>query len=203
MAITITAGTADVAGLWSTYIIRKAVPGLKGNLLMADYAKPAMIPTGVGGYIGRWLVPTMRRGSTTALTEGATLPGPTPTNMTTITSVEATIADYGEWFPIGDLSRNSEITEALDIYSDIVAYAGASCIEDLLYNEAISPARGFSNYFTSRDTTINAGRLTVPNGDTLILPDLVLAAQYLRIAPGSRSSPGTTWPSCIRTRKPG
>jgi N4-gp56 family major capsid protein len=185
---TMTVGVDNVAGLWTTYIIRKAIPGLKGNLILADYARPAMIPKGVGGYIGRWLVPTMRRGSTTPIADGsATI---SATAMVTITSVEATIADYGEWFPTGDLAMNTEITEALDIYADIVAYAGATCIDDLLYNEACSTARGFSNYFASRDTTINTAGMT--HGDTLILPDLAYARAFMLAndAPGFQSLNG-------------
>ena len=62
MAVTVTTNDGFLNSLWTTYIIRKAVPGLKGNLVLADYARPAMIPKGAGGYIGRWLVPSMRRG---------------------------------------------------------------------------------------------------------------------------------------------
>lgn len=183
MTITISTGSVNVPGLWTTYIIRKAVPGLKSNLLFADYARPAMIPKGVGGYIGRWLVPTMRRGSTTALSQTAAVPTAPTENMVTISSVEATIADYGEWFPTSDLAQQSQISEALDIYADVIGYAGATCIEDLIYNEGCGTASaslGFANYFSSHDTTINGGNLLLNQGDTLILPDLVYAAQFLR-----------------------
>jgi hypothetical protein len=106
--------------------------------------------------------------------------------MVTITSVEATIGDYGEWFPISDLATDSQITEAADIYADIIAYAGATCIEDLLYLTAIggnlgaTNALGFQNYFTSHDTAVGGGNYLLNQGETLILQDLVYSAGFLR-----------------------
>jgi len=173
MASQITVGGTDVAGLWSTYIIRQAVPGLKAKLFFPDYCEPALVPRGAGGFVARWLVPTMRIGSTTALTEGSS---GSAANMITITSVEGTVADYGEWFNIGDLSKETEITEALDIYRDQVEYAGSGAINRRLYTAAVS-----STNFLHAGDTATAG-VTLVAGNILTAQDFPVIAGFFHNA---------------------
>jgi len=133
MASQIASGGADVAGLWTEYINREFVPGLKAKLLFANYCRGASIPRGAGGYIGIWNVPTMRDGSVTPL--GLCSSG-SATDMITITKVTAAVTSYGEYFEIDDLADQTEIAGALDEYRDMVEYAGASAIDSLVRNAA-------------------------------------------------------------------
>jgi len=170
VASSITVGAADVS-LWTTYIIKKLVPGLKAELIFGDYAEPAQIPSRFGAFVARWLVPTMRVGSTSALTDGSS---GAPTDAITISRVEATIADYGEHFSITDLARDSEISTALDSYKDIIMYAGASALDTLIYNAAVTA----SNFLHAGDTTITG--VTLAAGDNLKAKDFPIIGAYFR-----------------------
>ena len=169
MASQIAVAGADVAGLWTDYINRDFVPGLKANLLFADYAMPSMIPKGQG-FICIWNVPTMREGSVTPLTVASS---GAATNMVTITKVTVGLTSYGEWFEIDDLAEQTEITEALDQYRDIVAYAGSTAIDKLIRNAADDTV----NRFYPGDTSTNFGT-TLDATDNLKALDLPIIAAY-------------------------
>lgn len=170
MASNITVGGADVS-VWTTYIIKQLVPGLKAELNFADYAEPATLPRGAGGYVARWLVPQMRVGSTTALTDGSS---GSATDMVTISGVEATIADYGEWMNISDLANETDISTALDGYKDIIQYAGAAAIDTLIYNAGIAG----TNFLHCGDTT--TGGTTLAAGDQLKAKDFPVIGGFFR-----------------------
>jgi hypothetical protein len=114
----------------------------------------------------------MRVGSTSALTDGSS---GAATDMVTITGVEATITDKGEWFQISDLARETEVSTALDGYSDIVSYAGAAAIDTEIYAAGTG---GFSNFLHCGDTTI-AGT-TLVAGDNLKAKDLPVIGGFFR-----------------------
>lgn len=174
-ASNITMGATNVS-LWTTYILKKFVPGLKAKLFFTDYARPATLPK--GGYnVARWLVPSMRVGSVTALTDGSS---GAASNAITITGVEATIADYGEWFNVTDLAAETEVTAALDAYRDILEYAGAGAINTLIYNAGLAA----TNFIHAGDSTI-AG-VTLVAGDRLLARDFPVIAGFFR----ARNVPG-------------
>jgi len=166
-ASNITMGATNVS-LWTTYILKKFVPGLKAKLFFTDYARPAMIPKGAGN-IARWLVPTMRVGSTTALTDGSS---GSAASAVTITGVEGTIADYGEWFNLTDLAQETEVSTALDAYRDIMEYAGAGSLNTLIYNAGITA----TNFLHAGDTTISG--VTLADGDVLTAQDFPVVAGF-------------------------
>ena len=180
-ASNITMGATNVS-LWTTYILKKFVPGLKARLFFTDYAKPAMLPKGAGN-IARWLVPTMRVGTTTALTDGSS---GAAANAVTITGVDATIADYGEWFNLTDLASETEVTSALDAYRDIMEYAGAGSLNTLIYNAAITA----TNFIHAGDSTISG--VTLVANDYLYLRDFPVIANFFnaRNAQGFESLSG-------------
>lgn len=180
MASQIGVGASDVAGLWTEYILREFVPGLEAELLMADYAEPAMIPRGAGGYIARWNVPTMREGAVGAL--GACSSG-AATDMITITPVTAAITTHGEYFELDDLAEQTEISTALDQYREIVQYAGASAIDRLVLNAALAAA----SWFHAGDTTVDG--VTLTSVDKIKAKDLPVIAGYFR-ANNAKGWPG-------------
>lgn len=166
-ASNITMGATNVS-LWTTYILKKFVPGLKAKLFFTDYARPAMLPRGAGN-IARWLVPTMRVGSTTALTDGSS---GAAANAVTITGVEGTIADYGEYFNVTDLAQETEVSTALDAYRDIMEYAGAGAINTLIYNAADDA----TNFHHVGDSTITG--VTLAAADILQAQDFAIVANF-------------------------
>ncbi len=171
------AATTPVVGgsfseaLWSTYILRKFVPGLKAELLFANYAERASIPAGAGGRVARWNVPQMRNGSTVVLTAGAIV---TETAMVDVVAVENTIADYGEHFRIDDLAKETQVSTALDAYKDIVTYAGATAIDQLVYNAAVAT----SGFLHCTDTVV--GGATLGNAQQFKLVDVPVITGYFR-----------------------
>lgn len=169
-ASNITVGATNVS-VWTTYLLRKFVDGLKANLFFTEYAEKATIPRGAGAYVARWNVPTMRIGSTTAIVDGT---WGSAASAITLTGVEATIADYGEYINITDLARESQLTGALDQYSDIMSYAGAGAINTLIYNQAKSA----TNFLHAGDTA--TGGTTLASGDTLKAPDIAFVSQFFR-----------------------
>ena len=171
MSSQIDVADSDVAGVWTEYINREFVPGLKANLVFANYSEPAMIPRGVGGHIAIWNVPTMRNGSTSALTACSS---GTATDMVTITKVTAGVTSYGEWFEIDDLAMQTQITGALDQNRDIVQYAGATAIDSLVKAAGVAT----TNFFHSGDTT-TAGA-TLAAGDQLKAKDLPVIGGFFR-----------------------
>ena len=166
-ASNITMGATNVS-LWTTYILKKFVPGLKARLFFTDYAKPGMLPRAAGN-VARWLVPTMRVGSTTALVDGTS---GSAASAVTITGVEATIADYGEWFNVSDLAEATEVSTALDAYREIMEYAGAGSINTLLYNAGVTA----TNFLHAGDTTI--GQVTLTSTDYLTAQDFPVVAGF-------------------------
>jgi len=170
MASSVTIGAADVS-VWTEYLLRKFVPGLKANLLFADYCEPAMIPKGAGHYVARWIVPSMRVGSTSALTDGSS---GSATDAVTLTRVVGTLTDYGEWFNLSSLAKETEPSVAMDAYNEIMTYAGAAAIDTLLYNQAKSA----TNFLHVGDTTI--GGATLAAGDALKAKDFPVIANFFR-----------------------
>ena len=168
-ASNITMGATNVS-LWTTHILKKFVPGLKAKLFFPDYCRPATLPGGAGN-IARWLVPTMRVGSTTALTDGSS---GSAANAITITGVEATIADYGEWFNLTDLAKETEVSTALDAYREILEYAGAGALNTLMYNAAITA----THFLHAGDTTIDGAILAA--GDYVYARDFPVIAAFFR-----------------------
>jgi N4-gp56 family major capsid protein len=164
-ASNITMGATN-ASLWTTYILKKFVPGLKAKLFFTDYARPAMMPRGAGN-IARWLVPSMAVGSTTALVDGTS---GAAANAITITGVEGTIADYGEYANVSDLAEETEVSTALDAYTDIMTYRGAGSLNTLIYNAA----KNATNFLHAGDTTIS--------GVTLDASDFIFARDFPTIA---------------------
>jgi hypothetical protein len=171
MASTILVGGADVAGLWSEYILRDFVPGLKRNLFLAEYAEPARIPRGAGAFVGKWNVPTMRTGSVTALSGGTS---GVKTDMVTITAVTAGLTTYGEWFELEDLATESVITEAIDAYREITMESGARALDLLVYNAAVAT----TNFLHAGDSTISG--VTLAAGDQLKAKDLPVIGGFFR-----------------------
>ena len=172
MASQITLDGADVAGLWTEYINRKFVPGLKARTIFSDYAEPASIPRGAGGHICIWNVPTMTEGSVAALSACSS---GTKTDMITITKVTAGVTSYGTWFEIDDLAEQTQIRGALDQYRDIVEYAGGTAIDRLIINEAAS---GLTSFLHAGD--VSTGGVTLAVGDQLKALDLPVIAEYFR-----------------------
>lgn len=166
-ASNITMGATNVS-LWTTYILKKFVPGLKAKLFFTDYAKGAMLPRAAGN-IARWLVPTMRVGSVSALTDGSS---GAAANAITITGVEATIADYGEWFNISDLAEATEVSTALDAYREIMEYAGAGALNTLIYNAGVTA----TNFLHAGDATITG--VTLTSTDYLYARDFPVVAGF-------------------------
>lgn len=169
-ASNITVGATNVS-VWSEYILRKIVPGLKANLFFADYAEPGLIPKGQGHYVARWLLPTMETGSTTALADGTS---GSAASAITLTRVAGTISTYGEWVQIGDLALESQISQALDAYREILQYRGAAAIDTLLYDAAKSTTA----FLHAGDTTISG--TTLETGDILKAKDFPAVANYFR-----------------------
>ncbi len=181
MADTITPGASDVNGLWTTYIIRKLVPGLKDELLFSDYAEPARIPAKVGGRVARWNIPTMFKytlsGATSVdsakLTAGTIQ---TKRDMVTITNVETTIEDYGDVIDIDDLANESAISEALDAYKDIVMFAGASLIDGLNHQAALAS----TNFYHCEQAAAGVGGAVLANGNRFVAADIPFIAGFFR-----------------------
>lgn len=149
MSATIGVGDAGVAGIWTTYINRKFVDGLKAKLLFADYAEPSTVPKN-DGYVHRWNIPTMVDGSVTALTacsSGAAA------NLVTFTAVEGTVSDYGQYIQVDSLAKDTQISTALDEYKMMLEYSGASAIDTLLRNQA----QLTTNYMVGGASTTNTG----------------------------------------------
>ena len=161
---TLLPGGATHAGVWTTYINRGFVPGLKANLILSEYAEKATIPKGAGGYIGRWNLPGMYNGSTTALTDGSS---GSSRALYTIASVEATVADYGEWFGVGSLAKDSAVSGTLDVHREQCAYAGATALDLLVRNAVTGGATAF----------LHAGDTTTA-GATLATTDLLTAQDF-------------------------
>ena len=163
--------TTSTAGFYSTYIIRKLIPGLKAELLFQDYAEPARVPARQGHVVARWNVPVMRVGSVTPLVEGTLV---AVANILTVTNVETTIEDFGEWCYIEDLANETAISESLDAYKDIVQYAAASSLDTLHYNTCVD---NFTSFLHSGDTA-TAG-VTLATTNTMTAQDLpVIAAHF-------------------------
>lgn len=167
----VTPGVSAVSGVWTTYINRGFVDGLKANLVFADYAEPASIPKGAGAYIARWNLPGMYNGTTTALTDGTS---GSSRALYTISNVEATIADYGEWFGVGSLAKDSAVSGTLDVYREQCEYAGATSIDLLIRNAAITS----TNFLHAGDLT--TGGATLAAGDDLTAQDLPVIASFFR-----------------------
>lgn len=161
----------DVTGIFSNYVLRDFVPGLTRNTFFMDYTEPAVIAAGSAAHTATWNVPTMRGGSTTPLVDG-TISG--NTNMVTLTPVEATVRDYGEWMAIGRLADAASIPAALDSYREIAMESGARALDDLTYAQATSGV----NMHHSRDLAVNGSSLV--STDTLIAQDLPIIAGFFR-----------------------
>lgn len=168
--MSVTAGLAGVAGLWSTYIFKKMLPMLESNKVFADYAEPAMLPKNAGGYIARWLLPQTFTGDTTGLTEASATDNEIAN--TTITSVEATIGQYGDWMKVSDLAEETQISTALDAYSEQFAEAGMGAINTLIRNAALTS----TSFLHSGDLT-SAG-VTLTSSDTVTAKDFVAIAGF-------------------------
>lgn len=181
-ASNITVGAANVS-VWTTYLLRKFVDGLKANLFFPEYAEPAQIPKGAGGYVARWNIPTMRIGSISSLTDGSS---GTAASAVTVTGVEGTVADYGEFINITDLAKESQLTGAMDVYSDIMSYAGAGAINRLLYHAAVgytdenevTLSGGPSNWLHAGDAATQGVTLTTV--DQVTAQDLPVVAGFFR-----------------------
>lgn len=167
----ITAGAAAVSGLWTTYILRKMVPMLQDELLFARFAKPATLPKN-SGYVARWLLPQKFSGSTSALSDGSATDGEKTT--VTISKVEATITQYGEWMKVSDLAEETEISSALDTYSEMFAFAGADAIDSLIRNAAVTT----TNFLHAGDAATAGATLT--SSDKLTLDDFPTITGFFR-----------------------
>lgn len=169
-ATNVTVGATNVS-VWTEYLLRKFVDGLKAELFFSEYAEPAQIPKGGGHYVARWNIPTMRVGSTSALTDGSS---GAAAGGVTLTGVTGTISDYGEWINVTDLAAETQVSTALDAYKDIMTYAGSSAIDTLLYNAAV----GATNFLHVGDATI-AG-VTLTGTDYLKAKDLPVIGGFFR-----------------------
>jgi len=172
MAVTFGTNGGNAAGLWSTYILRKFIPALRDNLVLAQYAEKASLPKGEGALIARWNTMANLTVDTTVLEEGSA----TDNEVTevAITAIEATVAAYGEWMKISDLAEESVTRSALDAYADTFAFAGAKVLDKLVYNAAV----GTTSYLKSGDTSQDATAMT--SIETLTAQDAVVAGELLR-----------------------
>ena len=173
MAVTFGTNGGNAAGLWSTYILRKFIPALRDNLVLAQYAEKASLPKGEGALIARWNTMANLTVDTTVLEEGSA----TDNEVTevAITAVEATVAAYGQWMKISDLAEESVTRSALDAYADTFAFAGAKVLDMLVYNAAVTT----TNALKSGDTSASGTLTTL---ETLTAQDAVVAGELLRAA---------------------
>ncbi|RLB37675.1 MAG: hypothetical protein DRH30_12785 [Deltaproteobacteria bacterium] len=161
----------DPASLFAKYLIRQFIDGLKSDLFFTDYTRKCKVPKGAGSYVGRWNLPTFQVGSITPLTPGSIKAVGSGVEFTPI---EAEIKDYGDSMTIDDLAHCASISEALDEYKDIMVYEGASSINTLLYNQAITS----THFLHAGDDTIDG--TTIIAGNTLSLKDIAVIAKFFR-----------------------
>lgn len=145
-------GTADQAGLITTSIRRKFIPRLKNKLRFDPYATPGKLELRGGTKTMRWNLASDILTYTTALTEDTTTSENSITTIT-ITSVLATVADYGAWAPISDLADSAWTQETRDEYADIFAFSGAKTLDTLHRNAA----QATTNYLVAQNTVKNTG----------------------------------------------
>jgi N4-gp56 family major capsid protein len=164
--------SGNAAGLWTTYILRKFIPTLRQNTVVSQYCEPAMLPKGEGAAVARWNIMDKIVVDTTALVEASA----TDNEITeiTVTSVESTIAEYGNWMKVSDLTEETVTSSALDAYADAFAYAGAQTIDTLLYNEAVTT----TNFLHAGDTASGGATLLATN--LLTAQDVAVAGSLLR-----------------------
>ena len=161
----ITAGFAAVSGVWTTYINKKFVDMLTPNKVIANFAEPAQLPKQAGGYVARWNIPTRLAGVTDTLVENSATDGEVTT--VTITPVEATIAEYGQWMKVSDLAADTNIRGTLDVYAEQFSDAAIDTIELKCKASALTS----TNFLHAGDTAVNQATLT--SGDTATAQEFV------------------------------
>ena len=164
--------SGNAAGLWTTYILRKFIPTLRQNTVVSQFCEPATLPKGEGAAVARWNIMDKIVVDTTALVEASA----TDNEITeiTVTAVESTIAEYGQWMKVSDLAEETVTSSALDSYADAFAYAGAQTIDTLLYNEAVTT----TNFLHAGDTASGGATLLATN--LLTAQDVAVAGSFLR-----------------------
>ena len=173
MAVTFGTTGGNAAGLWTTYILRKFIPALRDNLVLSQYAEKASLPKGEGALVARWNKMANLAVDAVALDEGSATD-----NMITevaVTSVEATVASYGQWMQISDLAEESVTRSALDAYSDTFAYAGAKVLDKLIYNQAVATTSLLKSGDTSATTEIMVSTNVLTAQDAVVVGELLRA----------------------------
>jgi len=152
--MSIIAGTGGVSGVWTTYINKKFVDMLTPNKVIAKFAEPAQLPKQAGGYVARWNIPQRLAGVTTALTEASATAGEIAN--TTISSVEATVSEYGQWMKVSDLAADTNIRGTLDVYAEQFSDAAIDTIELKCAASALTT----TNYLYADEKAANIGTMT-------------------------------------------
>ena len=165
--------TTNASSVYSEYILRKLIPGLKARLLFADYAEPAILPGGAGAITARWVIPTMTAGATTALNETAPWQG--EISQAAFTPVTATIHKKGEFYPISDLHKDTVLSGMLDAYREQMEYAGAGAIDASIQEELLKTTQFLHSAALSQIDSV-----TLATTDQGTVRDFTRGAELLR-----------------------
>ncbi len=171
--VTTTSTTGLTASnLYVDYLLPRVVEGLKKNVVMANYAEEAILPSGAGSKTARWLIPVFEDGATTTLSETDATDG--ATSPSAINQVEADIKDMGEWYKISDLHRDTVRSGMLDVYRDQMIHKGEGAIEISIRTELETS----TTFLHSGDTATGGALLAA--GDTETVRNFARGASHLR-----------------------
>ena len=137
------------AQLLRTYLVKKFLASLEKDLVVQKFTTKASIPPG-GGKVARINTFSSPSGNTTALTEGSTN---TAIDIT-VTGVNITVAEYGEWMKISSLQEIAQQPNARQEIVDRFAYGGRLTIDGLV----------MAQYQIATIGSINANAITAGAG---------------------------------------
>ena len=117
----------------TVYIVRRFIMILRNKLKFARWATMSDIPVRMGHTEARWILPGDIAINTTAISETSSA---SIVDTVAWTKYQATVATYGNYAKISDLTDASWLPQAKNMISNIFAYAGTKTVDTLLRNDA-------------------------------------------------------------------
>jgi N4-gp56 family major capsid protein len=164
----------------TVYIVRRFIMILRDKLKFARWATMSDIPVRMGHTEARWILPTDISTNTTAISEFADASQAATASWT---KYQATVATYGNYQKISDLTDASWLPQAKNMIANIFAYAGAKTVDTLLRNDADDTTEfmlaGETGTITENTTQGGADANGLQTSDTMTAQDLaVLAGRF-------------------------
>lgn len=125
--------------LLSTYLIKKFIPALEEDLQLQKFGARAVVPPGMGT-TARWNTFPNPSAITTSLTEGTNTEN--PISLTT-TSVEATIAEWGQFISETSIAKYAAAGPARQELVDRMTFGAALTLDSWVRTQALTTTVDF------------------------------------------------------------